>query len=118
MEDTILVSQLELLAHVGVPPSERGAVQRLTVSLRLIPTRGLSALADDIANTVDYASVCTAVRQQAESRPRRLIETLAEEIATLLLTRYPLRAVEVEVRKYIIPGTQYVAVSIHRSQTP
>jgi len=39
MEDAILVSQLEIRAHVGVPAAERGAAQRLTVSLRLIPAR-------------------------------------------------------------------------------
>jgi len=116
MEDIIIISQFEILAHVGVPPAERGAAQRLTVSLRLIPARGLSALADDIANTVDYASVCLAVRHEAEAKSRRLIETLAQEIAALLLARYPLSAVEVEVRKYIIPGTEYVAVRIRRER--
>jgi dihydroneopterin aldolase len=116
MDDSITVSQLELLAHVGVPPAERGAAQRLTVTLRLIPIRGLSALGDDIANTIDYASVCAAVRHEGEAKSRRLIETLAEEIAALLLARYPLSTVEVEVRKYIIPGTEYVAVRIRRER--
>jgi len=116
MEDSILVSHLELLAHAGVPAAERAAAQRLTLSLRLIPARGLAALADDVANTVDYASVCAAVRHEAEAKPRQLIETLAEEIAALLLARFPLRAVEVEVRKYILPDAEYVAVRIRRER--
>ena len=116
MEDTVIVSQLEIRAHVGVPAAERGAAQRLTVSLRLVPMRGFAALGDDIGNTVDYAAVCAMVRQEAESRPRRLIETLAGEIAAVLLARFPLGAVEVEVRKYILPGTEYVAVSIRRER--
>jgi dihydroneopterin aldolase len=114
MEDTIIVSLLELRAHVGVLPAERGAAQRLSVSLRLIPARGLASLADDIANTIDYAAVCAAVRHEAESRARHLIETLAEDIAALLLARFPLRAVDVEIRKYILPATEYVAVRIER----
>ena len=116
MEDSIIVSQIEVLAHVGVPAAERGAAQRLTVSLRLIPARGLASLADDIAGTVDYAAVCAAVRQEVESKPRRLIETLAADIAALLLSRFPLRAIEVEVRKYILPGVEYVAVSMRREK--
>jgi dihydroneopterin aldolase len=118
MEDAIIVSQLEVLAHVGVLPAERGAAQRLAVSLRLMPVRGLASLAEDIANAVDYAAVCAAVRQEVQTKARRLIETLAEEIAALLLSRFPLRAVEVEVRKYILPGTEYVAVAIHRERAP
>ena len=117
MEDTIIVSQLDVLAHVGVLPAERGAAQRLTVSLRLIPVRGIGSLGDDVANAVDYAAVCAAVRQEVQSRARRLIETLAEEVASLLLSRFPLRAVEVEVRKFILQGAEYVAVAIRRERT-
>ena len=116
MEDSIFVCQLELLARAGVSAAERADPQRLTVSMRLIPVRGLAGLADDIANTIDYASACDAVRKEAQARPRRLIETLAEEIAALLLARFPLRAVEVEVRKYILPDTEYVAVCIRRER--
>jgi len=117
MEDSIIVSQLEVLAHVGVPAAERGAAQRLTVSLRLVPARGLAGLGDEIGNTIDYATICAAVRHETEGRQRRLIETLAGDVAALLLERFPLRAVEVEVRKYILPGTEYVAVSIRREKS-
>ena len=117
MEDSIVVSQIELQAHVGVPHAERGRAQRLTVSLRMEPVRGLAGLGDNIDNTIDYAAICVAVRHEVEARPRRLIETVAEDVAALLLARYPLRAVEVEVRKYILPGTEYVGVSIRRERT-
>jgi dihydroneopterin aldolase len=116
MEDAIIISQLELMARVGVPASERGAAQRITVSLRLMPVRGLAALGDEIANTVDYAAVCDAVRDEATRKPRHLIETLAEDIAALLLARFPLRAVEVEVRKYILHDAEYTAVALRRER--
>ena len=116
MEDSVIVSRLEVYAHVGVPAAERGTAQRLTVSVRIVPERGLAALGDDLGNTVDYAAVCTAIRHEAEARPRRLIETLAEDIAGTVLAHFPVRAAEVEVRKYILPGTEYVAVSIQREK--
>ena len=43
-----------------------------------------------------------------------LIETLAEEIAALLLKNYLLAAVEIELRKYILPDTEFVAVRLRR----
>jgi dihydroneopterin aldolase len=114
MEDSIFISQLEVLARIGVPAAERGASQRLTLSLRLIPARGLAGLNDDLANTIDYAAVCAAVRGEAGGAQRRLIETLAGDIATSLLSRFPLKAVEVEVRKYVLPNVEYVAVRLRR----
>lgn len=115
MTDTIVIEQLELSAHIGVPEAERAAPQRLTVNLRLEPVRGFKALDDDLAKTVDYYDVCQQVKALARARPRQLIETLAEEIAGLILERYAVAAVEVELRKYILPDTQFVAIRLRRA---
>lgn len=117
MPDVILVEALELSAFIGVPEEERAAPQRLTVSLTLEPTRDFRALEDRIENTVDYFILTEFVKAFTLERPRRLIETLANEIATELLSRFPLRSVEVELRKFILPDTQYVAVKIRRETT-
>jgi len=114
MTDAIHIEALELSAHIGVPEEERARAQRLTATLVLEPKRGFGDLGDEIANTVDYFAVCEAVRKLAAARPRRLIETLAEEIAQLVLTQFRVSAVEVEIRKYILPDTRYVAVRLRR----
>lgn len=114
MADLILIEQLELLAYVGVTAGERATAQRLAVSLALEPRGGLRDLDDAIEKTVDYFAVCEAVRTLTGTHPRRLIETLAEEIAELVLERFAVRAVEVEVRKFILRDTAHVAVRIRR----
>jgi dihydroneopterin aldolase len=114
MTDSIHIEELELQAHIGVPEEERAAPQRLTANLMLEPMRGFGTLDDDLTNAVDYFAVCQAVKDFAAERPRRLIETLAEEIARLLLARFRVSAVEVEIRKYILPETKYVAVRVRR----
>ena len=116
MPDRILIESLELTAFIGVPDGERAAAQRLTVNLVLEPLRDFSDLGDTIENTVDYHRVCEEVKALSLARPRRLIETLAGDIAALLLARFTLRAVEVELRKYILPDTAFVAVTIRREQ--
>ena len=65
-------------------------------------------------NTVDYAEVCLRVAALASSEPLNLVETLAEHIALMLLADFPLSAVEIELRKYILPETEFVAVKIRR----
>jgi dihydroneopterin aldolase len=116
MRDSILIEALELTARIGVPEDERAALQRLTVSLRIEPRRDFSALGDDIANAVDYFAVCEAIKALSAVRPRRLIETLAEEIAALVIERFAVAAVEVELRKFILPDTAFVAVTLRRER--
>lgn len=112
--DAILVNGLELSAQIGVPEAERVEAQRLTLNLVLLPVAPLSALGDDLSRTVDYYALTRRVRKLASDRPRRLIETLAEEICACVLAEFSVRAVEVELRKYILPDTEYVAVRLCR----
>ncbi len=116
MPDTILIEQLELSAHIGVPDDEQSVAQRLTVSLRLEAMRDFRTLDDDIARTVDYFAVCNAIKALAIERPRRLIETLAEEIASLVLRDFAVSAVEVELRKFILADTACVAIRLRRER--
>jgi len=114
MPDQIHIEALEVWSRIGVPDEERATPQRLTVTLTLEPIRDFRALEDRIEATIDYAAVCEAVKALAAARPRRLVETLAEEIAAELLVRFPLQRLTVEVRKFILPKTQHVAIHIER----
>ena len=117
-EDTIRIAGLELLAHLGVSDAEQARPQRLTAFLTLWPEHGLVDLRDDLARTIDYAAVCATVKTSAAAPPpRRLLETLAAEIAVAVLREYPAcRAVEVELRKYVLPDTDHVAVRLRRAR--
>jgi len=112
--DAIFVSALELSAHIGVPDEERAEPQRLTASLALVPKRDFRNLGDDLALTVDYFALTRRLRKLAAERPRKLIETLAEELAACVLKEFAVAEVEVVVRKYILPDTECVAVRVRR----
>ena len=114
--DSIVVAGLELSSHIGVPEAERMEAQRLTVHIELVPVRPLSNLRDDIDNTVDYFVLTRRVRQLAGARPRQLIETLAEEICACVLAEFAVREIAVELRKYILPDTEYVAIRLRRNR--
>ena len=116
MPDRIHLEQLELLARLGVPDEERATPQRLALNLTLEPAHDFRALEDRIENTVDYFVVAQTVQQLAAARPRRLLETLAQEIAEEVLARFAVRAVEVELRKFILPDTAFVAVRLRRER--
>jgi len=111
---SIIISGLELSSYVGVPDSERVEAQRLTLNLELVPVREMTALGDALENTVDYFALTRRVRLLAAARPRKLIETLAEEICTCVLSEFSVRTVDLELRKYILPDTEYVAIRMQR----
>jgi len=112
--DEIRIEELELMAQVGVPDEERAHPQRLVVSLSLQPRRPFAELGDDLARTVDYAAVCAEVRHFVSGRCDKLIETLAHDLAAYLLGNFALARVELEVRKFVLPDTRYIAVRVMR----
>jgi dihydroneopterin aldolase len=112
--DQILVSNLQVSCLIGVPEEERAVPQRLLVSLRVYPHRNFTGLEDEIGNTVDYYVLTRRIQGLAGERPRKLIETLAEEIATTVLREFAVQRVEVELRKFILPDADFVAVCIMR----
>lgn len=116
MPDLIHLEKLELSARLGVPDEERATPQRLALNLTIEPENGFHALDDRIEKTVDYFVVAQAIQRLAGARPRRLLETLAEEIAQMMLSRFAVRAVEVELQKFILPDTSFVAVRLRRER--
>ena len=117
--DEILVSNLVLNLHVGVTEKEQAHAQRLTVSLTIRPVQNFTGLEDRIENTGKYSAGCAAVRAGADRRPpRRLIETVASEIAEIVLTGFPVASVDVELRKFVLADTDYVGVRLTRHRAP
>jgi dihydroneopterin aldolase len=113
----IHISQLELMAHLGVPDEERATSQRLTVSLTFWPLQGGSNLNDEITRTVNYATVCEETKKFVGERRDRLIETLADALARHLLEKFEIRKITIELRKYVLPETEFVSVTVTRDRS-
>ena len=115
-DDEIHIAGLALDVRIGVTEREREQPQRVTVFLTLRQANGFAGLRDRVERTINYSLVCATVRQMAtDSPPRQLIETLALDIATLILACFSsCTEVDVELRKYILPDTDYVAVRLTR----
>jgi 7,8-dihydroneopterin aldolase/epimerase/oxygenase len=114
--NVIIIKGLEVIACIGVSEDERKRAQRLRIDAILTPLTEFSALADDISRTVDYHAAARRIASVAAAGPRRLIETLASEIAEMLVGEFRARRAEVEIRKFVLPGTEYVAVRCSRER--
>jgi dihydroneopterin aldolase len=115
MPDQIHIDRLAVSAFIGVPDSERAQPQRLEISLSF-PVRGVSEAAeqDDLSLTVNYFDVCETIKRVTAERPRKLLETLAEDICRAVLEEFPVGNVELEIRKFIIPETRFISLKITR----
>jgi dihydroneopterin aldolase len=106
----ILIKGLSVECRVGVPDGERAHPQRLLIDVLLVPRTAFADLHEDLARTADYDAAARRIAAVAAERPRRLIETLASDLTDMLLREFPVASATVEIRKFILPQTEYVAV--------
>ena len=98
--DTLTLSRLHFFAHHGILPGEAERGQDFEVTVHLELPLGEAGRTDDLSQTVDYRQVRDIVRGVMEGPHRKLVEALAEGIATEILRVFPLvQAVGVEVVK-------------------
>lgn len=117
MSDWLTIHRLRLWAHVGVPEEERARPQMLEATLRFKMAEVTAAAeTDDLERTVDYDAVAQRAKAIAAERPRRLIETLAEDLAVGLMEAFGLPRIEVGLRKFILPDTECVELVIERKR--
>ena len=112
--DEIRIAGLRLHTYIGVPDEERAAPQTLKADIVIRVTTRFDDMADEISATIDYAAVAARLQHLAASKPRRLIETLAAEMAECVLSEFQAVGVTVDLRKRILPETDHVAVRVVR----
>lgn len=112
--DQIHLRNLQLPCHIGVPDEERAEPQLLHADVCIHCRMPFEAMQDDIGLTIDYALVASRMRHIAAGKPRRLIETLAADLAGCLLEEFLVPAVEITIKKRILPETEHVAVRLFR----
>src|SRR3989338_7177050 len=114
MLDRIILDSIKVSANIGVPDSEREKPQLIEVSVVLYSDLRKASRTDQLPMSIDYAEVHRKTIEIVQERPRRLIETLAEEIAEAFIKNFKIEGIEVEVRKFVLEKTRSVAVRISR----
>jgi dihydroneopterin aldolase len=113
--DAILLRDLRVEALIGIHKRERYVAQTVSIDLDI----GLPGTAvfksDKVADTIDYEQVAIGIKALAASGHFRLVETLAERIARLLLDEFGAPWVKVSVAKIgILANAKFVGVTIER----
>ncbi|MFG1931715.1 dihydroneopterin aldolase [Mycobacterium sp. NPDC048908] len=119
MADRIELRGLKVRGHHGVYDHERRDGQDFIVDVTVWIDLAAAAASDDLADTLDYGALAQRAAGIVSGPPRKLIETVAGEIADDVMTDDRVHAVEVVVHK---PGAPIpltfsdVAVTARRSR--
>ena len=114
--DKVIIRDLSIEAIIGLYPWERVARQTLLVDIDLAKDIRLAAANDELQDTIDYSAVCSQVAVLAQQGRFKLIETLAERIATMIRQEFSVGWVRVAVYKRDVrTQVKRVGIEIERS---
>ena len=115
--DKIFLTALSTEAVIGIFDWEREIRQRVEIDLEMSLDLTPAGKSDSIDDTLNYKSVAKRVLAFVGESRFRLVETLAERIAGLVLAEFPVAMVRVTVHKPgAIRNSSDVGVIIERSR--
>lgn len=117
MMDRIILTGMRFYGYHGALPEETRLGQHFRLDVEMYADLQQAGTTDDLQATIHYGEVYGVVKQIVEGPPFKLIEAVAERVATRILQEFPAQEVVVRVHKpgAPIPGPfDGVTVEIHR----
>jgi dihydroneopterin aldolase len=113
--DKVFIRGLEVGAVIGVAEWERHVRQLLVINIEMATDVKAAAATDDLDDALDYAAVEERLREFVEGSGVHLVETLAEQIAHLLMIEFGVRWLRLELTKpRPHSGRHVVGIAIER----
>ena len=117
-EDKIIISDIHLKTVIGVHDWEKKEPRDIIMTIELGVDISAAAKTDEINETVDYDELTQRLISFNKNKTFNLIETMAEESATLILKEFNVFNVQITlVKPQAMPFSKSVAVKIFREKT-
>ena len=107
--DKVYIKGLSIQTTIGFFQWEKEIKQTLVIDLAMGWNTANAALNDELAKTLDYADISVAIERFANDNPVDLIETLAERLASYLMTQYQIPWLKLFIGK---PGAVHNALTV------
>lgn len=113
--DEIRIDNLEVYAYHGVYPEENEKGQEFYVNAVLYTDTKAAGLADELSLSTNYGEVCHFITKYMQEHTYKLIEAVAENLATEILLKFDLiNKISLEIRKPHAPiGLPFESVSVY-----
>jgi len=117
--DLVFIRELQVNTIIGVYDWERGVRQTVVLDLEMATDNKRAAASDDIADALNYAAVSSRLLEFIENSEFQLIETMAEQVATIVLNEFKVPWLRLRLCK---PGAvaqaKDVGILIERGERP
>ncbi|KAJ6778551.1 DIHYDRONEOPTERIN ALDOLASE 1-RELATED [Salix koriyanagi] len=98
--DKLILRGLKFHGFHGVKPEERALGQKFLIDVDAWMDLRAAGKSDCLSDTVSYTEIYRIAKEIAEGPPQNLLESVAQQIASTTLSRYPqISAVRVKVGK-------------------
>ncbi len=115
--DRVFIEGLQVEALIGIYDWERRVRQPLLFDLEMTFDNRVPAASDAIADTLDYKAVSKRIVALAEASSHGLVETLAEQVAAMVLAEFAVGALRLKLSKPgAVRGARAVGVIIERGR--
>lgn len=115
--DIVFIKQLEVISTIGVYDWEKSVQQKLYFDLEMAFDNRPAAQHDDISLALNYFSVSERVNHFVQQHQFELIETMAEQVASLIMKEFKVPWIKLALHK---PGAlakaQSLGVQIERGE--
>lgn len=115
--DIVYIRELEIETIIGIYDWEREQKQTVSMDLEMGTDIVPAANSEDIANTLDYKAVAKRLIEFVEGSEFYLVETMAEQIAQIVLTEFSVPWLRLRLGKPgAVTGSKDVGVIIERGE--
>ena len=108
-KDIIFIEGLEIETIIGVYEHERDIKQKVVLDIEMTLPESDASSSDDLRHTVDYDAVSKLVTSYVIDTQYQLIESLAEQVASLVLGAFATDSLKLKLSK---PGAVKNAKSV------
>jgi 7,8-dihydroneopterin aldolase/epimerase/oxygenase len=116
--DKIIIHDVEVRMRVGTVEAERNWPQRLLATIELEHDMTQAMQTDDLHFAIDYEKVVNRLREWGANKQWNLLESMASDIADMILEEFAPFSVSVLLKKFELPMTAAVSVHIVKRQKP
>ena len=115
--DKIILTDLRINAVIGIWDWEKRNPQTISINLEMQTDTKKASLSDSIEDALDYKAVSKRVKQFVQANQFNLIETLAENVAKIILEEFDVQWLKLRISKpYAIRNSKSVGVCIERTK--
>ena len=117
--DIVYIRELRAATVIGVYHWERSVRQIVVLDLELAADNRRAAASDEIGDALDYAALSARLLAYIEESEFQLIETLAEQVASLVMAEFGVPWLRLRLAKPgAVPQARDVGVLIERGERP